>query len=73
MVWNSRLVSNSHTIEPSFVEYARSAPSTDPENTMPGIIVMAADCAALHPRPLPHFGGGGGVTHTGSPVASFTA
>ena len=35
--------------------------------------VSAADCAALQPRPLPHFAGGGGATQTRSPVARATA
>src|SRR5262245_30789750 len=72
-VVNSRFVSYSHTIDPSFVEYARSAPSFEPEKTTPGTAVSAADCAALHPRPLPHFAGGGAASHARSPVASATA
>lgn len=42
-VSNARLVSNSQMIAPSRVEKARIAPSIDPENTTPGIAVMAAD------------------------------
>ncbi len=49
-VSNSRAVSTSHRIAPSFVEYARSRPPRSPENTTPGISVTAADCAGLHPR-----------------------
>ena len=45
---------------PSVVEYARSAPSLDPEKITPGTIVSAADCAALQPRPMPHLGAAGG-------------
>src|SRR5437764_1501309 len=59
-------------IAPSFAEYARNAPSFDPEKITPGITVIAADCAALHPRPVPHFGAGGGVNQTRSPVARLT-
>src|SRR4029077_5784430 len=73
-VVNSRFVSKSHSTEPSFAEYARIPPSSEPENTTPGITVMAADCAALQPRPgLPHAGGGAGVYQTRSPVAKSTA
>src|SRR5258707_8336714 len=72
-VWNSRFVSYAQTIEPSLVEYARSAPSTDPEKTIPEMTVMAADCAALQPRPAPHVGGGAGVCHARSPSARVTA
>src|SRR6266481_6479840 len=72
-VLNSRLVSNSQMTAPSVVEYARSAPSTEPEKTTPGITVIAADCAALQPRPLPHFGLGGGAYQTRSPVIRSTA
>src|SRR5258708_40227844 len=71
-VWNSRFVSYAQTIEPSLVEYARSAPSTDPEKTIPEMTVMAADCAALQPRPAPHVGGGAGVCHPPSPSATVT-
>jgi hypothetical protein len=62
-VVNSRFVSNSQRIAPSLVEYTRNAPSFDPEKTAPGITVTAADCAALHPRPVPHAGGRGGASH----------
>ena len=67
-----RLVSNSQTSEPSFVENARRPPSAEPENTTPGITVRAADCAALHPGPLPHNAGRGGVYQTRSPLSSRT-
>ena len=70
---NSRFVSNSHTIEPVAAEYARSEPSFEPENTAPGIIVTAADCAALHPRPLAQVGCAGGANQTRSPVVRRTA
>ena len=36
-------VSKSHTMAPVVVEKARKCPSTDPENTMPGIALTAAD------------------------------
>src|SRR5262249_13691490 len=72
-VWNSWLLSYSQTIDPSFVENARTAPSIDGENTTPGMTVIAADCAPLQPRPALHFTGGGGVNHARSPVASLTA
>ena len=72
-VSKARLLSNSQTIAPFFVEYARSAPSFDPEKTTPGITVRAADCAALQPRPAAHVSGCGGVYQTRSPVASATA
>jgi hypothetical protein len=35
-------------IAPSFVEYARMWPSTDPEKATPGIALTAADWAGLH-------------------------
>src|SRR5579864_2105465 len=74
IVSNARLVSYSQTMAPSRAEKARIAPSIDPEKTAPGIAVIAADCAPLQPRPgCPHFGGGGGVNQTRSPVASLTA
>src|SRR5437763_392171 len=72
-VGNSRFESNSQITLPSFVEYARSAPSFEPEKITPGITLSAADCAPLQPRPVPHFAGGGAVVHTRSPVASETA
>src|SRR5207302_2790536 len=72
-VGNSRFESNSQTTDPSFVEYARRAPSLDPEKTTPGINVNAADCAPLQPRPEAHLAAAGGVIHTRSPVRSDTA
>src|SRR5262249_31451152 len=44
-VTNSRVVSTSHMTAPVAVEYPRRWPSTEPENTTPGIAVTAADCA----------------------------
>src|SRR4051812_35294330 len=44
-VGNSRAVSTSQRSSPVSVEKARRCPSTEPENTMPGIAVTAADCA----------------------------
>src|SRR5262245_41697172 len=72
-VSNLRLVSNSHSTEPSEVECARSAPSFDPEKSTPGSSVGAEISAALHPVPVAHFSGGGGKYHARSPVASATA
>ena len=72
-VMKSRFESNSQRTAPSFVEYARRAPSLDPEKIAPGISVSAADCAPLQPRSEPHFGAGGGATQTRWPVASDTA
>src|SRR5215468_131637 len=73
-VVNSLFASNVHTIAPFVVEYARSAPSTDPENTAPGITVIAADCAPLQfgAGPL-HTGGGAGVNHARWPLTRLTA
>src|SRR5581483_2027671 len=72
-VSNSRFVSYSHRIEPSFVEKTRMAPSFEPEKISPGMTAIAAACAALQPRPVPHFGAGGAVNHTRCPVARSTA
>src|SRR5712671_1310400 len=72
-VGNSRFVSNCHTISPFATEYIRSEPSTEPDNTAPGMAVIAADWAALQPRPVPQVGGGGCATQTRSPVARATA
>ena len=63
----------SQTIDPSFVEYARRWPSTEPENTTPGITDAGADCAPVQPRPVLHSSFGAGVCHSGSPVPSFSA
>jgi hypothetical protein len=42
---------------PVFCRKARSTPSLAPENTAPGITVIAADCAPSQPRAFsPHFG-----------------
>src|SRR5215475_9367245 len=73
-VVNSLFASNVQTICPSVDEYARSAPSTDPENTTPGMTVIAADCAPLQfgAGPL-HTGAGAGVTHARWPLTRFTA
>src|SRR5437867_6008267 len=72
-VSKSRFVSYSHNSEPSLVDQPRTPPSFDPVNTTPGMTVMAARIAALQPRTVPHFGGGGGVNQARSPVVSFTA
>src|SRR5262249_26522386 len=58
-------VSKSHTMAPVVVEKARKCPSTDPENTTPGIALTAADCAGLQRGRLPH--SGAGVYQTRSP------
>src|ERR1700688_3226945 len=58
---------------PSSVEYARNVPSFDPENTTPGITLMAAACAALQRCPALHFGAGGGAYQARSPLLRFTA
>src|SRR5687767_9068065 len=70
---NARFVSKDQITSPVAVEYARRAPSNDPENTTPGITVSAADCAALQPRPAAQATGGGAAVHSGAPVATFTA
>src|SRR5712671_5806444 len=73
-VWNSRLASNVHTIFPSAVEYARRPPSIAPENTMPGIVLIAADWTPLQPDPeVVQMGDGAGVSHARCPVIRFTA
>src|SRR5215510_12348270 len=73
IVSNSRFESNCHNTLPSAVEYARRAPSLEPEKITPGTTVNAADCATLHPRSVPHAAEGGGAYHARSPVARFTA
>src|SRR5262245_11764578 len=70
---NSRFESYCHRTSPFVVEYARSAPSLDPEKMTPGMSVTAADCATLQPRAVPHAAGGGAVYQTRSPVARLTA
>ena len=56
------------------VECARMPPSIPPTKTTPGTTVIAADSAALQPRPVPQAGvAGGGAYQTRSPVFSFTA
>src|SRR4051812_9771570 len=74
IVGNSRLVSNRQTIRPSRVEYARTAPSLEGENTTPGMAVTAENCAPLQARPsLPQTGASGGAYHARVPVESSTA
>src|SRR5215471_10621410 len=68
---NSCAVSNSHITAPSVVEYARSRPSTAPENTTPGITVTAADCAGLQEGRSPQTAGG--AAQTFAPVSGFKA
>src|SRR5215510_7392654 len=70
---NSRLESYCNSTSPFAVEYARRAPSLEPEKMTPGINVTAADCATLQPRAVPQAAGGGGANHTRSPVARLTA
>src|SRR5262245_24148316 len=73
-VGNSRFVSNDQRIAPSFVEYARTAPSFDGENTTPGMTVIAENCALLHARlGMPHTGGCGGASHARAPSVNPTA
>src|SRR6516162_6278373 len=56
---------------PSAVEYARRWASTEPENTTPGITLIAADCAGLRFRRSPH--DGGAAAHTFLPEAMSIA
>src|SRR5262245_35345756 len=72
-VLKSFAVLKSQMMLPSAVEYARRWPSTDPENTTPGITDAGADCAPVQPRPPAHSSLGAGACQTFSPVASFTA
>src|SRR5580765_4587838 len=64
-------LSKSQITFPSAVEYARRCPSTDPENTTPGMELTAADCAGLQrlrsPQPA------GGVYQARSPLSSLNA
>src|SRR5512140_1818575 len=74
IVENSRLVSKVHTTRPSVVEWARTAPSLDGENTIPGIAVTAENSALLQARlGLPQTGGAGGAYHARAPVARSSA
>src|SRR6185369_18034356 len=73
-VRNSRLVSNVQTTRPSLAECARTAPSLEGENTIPGIAVMAENSAPLHARlSLPQTGSAGAAYHARVPVARSTA
>src|SRR5438093_6824615 len=74
-VVNARLVSNSHTTDPSVVENPRIAPSFDGEKTTPGMTVTAENWAPLQARfSLPHFStSGGGVYQARAPVTRSTA
>src|SRR6185503_3511585 len=72
-VWKSRLVSYSHNNDPSLVDHPRTPPSFDPVKTTPGMTVIAARMAALQPRTVPHFGGGGGANQARWPSDNFTA
>src|SRR6185369_12773834 len=47
-------VSKSHNTRPSVVEYARKCPSSDPENTAPGIAALGAESAGLQDGLSPH-------------------
>src|SRR5215472_15281647 len=58
-------------ILPSAVEYARRWPSSELENTTPGMAVTAADCAGLHGRRVPQ--PGGGVCQMRSPLSTRSA
>ena len=74
MVGNSLLVSKVQRIAPSLVEYARMPPSSEPENTAPGITVTAAPCEA---RQVGRFGSHsrscGSTLQASAPVARLTA
>src|SRR5258706_14613540 len=60
IVGNSLFVSKVQTTRPSTVEWARTAPSFDGENTMPGIVDTAENWAPLQARPgFPQTGGSG--------------
>src|SRR5262249_56643455 len=74
-VSNWRLVSKPQTRDPSRVEYARSAPSTEPANSTPGMTVIATGWAALQPRPrAPHINSvGGEAIQAAVPEVRFTA
>src|ERR1700686_2123467 len=61
----SRALSKSHNPRPASAAYARKWPSTDPENTTPGMAVSAADCAGLQPGVELH--GGGAAYHAFRP------
>src|SRR5215469_13601435 len=56
---------------PSLVEYPRMCPSSDPENTTPGMAVTAADCAGLQNNLPPQEGGG--AAQIFSPVTMLMA
>src|SRR5579871_4331230 len=58
-------------IFPSAEEYARRCPSSELENTTPGIAVTAPDCAGLQGRRLPQ--PGGGVCQIRSPLSTRSA
>src|SRR6478609_9399284 len=72
-VVNRRAVLNSHSTRPSFAAYARMTPLVAPENTTPGIAVIAADCACAQAAPWQSAAAGGGVCQTCSPVSRFNA
>src|SRR5262245_43571337 len=57
---------------PSADAYARMMPLVVPENTTPGIAVIAADCACTHAAPV-QFPAGGAERQISSPVARFSA
>src|SRR5262245_31425956 len=65
-------VSYSHRIFPSAAAWARMTPVVVPENTTPGIAVMAADWACTQGRP-PQSIAGGITFQTSSPVSRFNA
>src|SRR5260370_2404413 len=69
----SRTVLKSQRMLPSFVEYARRWPSTEPDNTAPGITDADADCAPVQPRPLLHSSFRAGVCQISSPGARVRA
>src|SRR5882672_5502280 len=74
IVENSLLVSDVQTTRPSVVDCARTAPSLDGENTMPGIAVTAENWAPLQARlGFPQTGVSGGAYQARAPVARSTA
>src|SRR5262245_5799112 len=73
-VGNSLLVSKVQRIEPSFVEYARMPPSSEPEKTAPGITVTAAPCDARQVgRFWSHSRSCGSLLQARAPVARLMA
>src|SRR5580658_7848047 len=70
-VLKSRAVSKSQITTPSRAAYALRWPSTDPENTTPGMAVTAADWAGLQLGRSPQ--DGGAAAHTFLPLRTSKA